>query len=577
MATRREKAGPPIEDRAAAPVDAPAEFAARAAEGMLGPNPFVGLQGKDLLDGAASVLGRTIKQPMLLLEQEAALARDLAAVVSGRSDLAPGPSDRRYLDSAWASNPFYKATLQAHLAWTRALNGLVERSSLEGVRKDRARFVVSLLTDALAPTNTLLGNPAAVKKFIDTGGASVVRGVQNMLRDAAKNRGMPAQVDMSAFEVGKNLAQSPGVVVFRNPVLELIQYTPATETVHARPHLMVPPQVNKFYVFDLAPGKSLVEFLVKRGFQLFMVSWRNPTAAQRNWGMDTYVEALLEAIDAVKDITGSADVLMHGACSGAMTMSALLGHLAAKRQRLVRAATLMVAVLDNRADSQLGTFVTPQTVAAAKRATKAKGVLEGKEMGRIFAWMRPNDLVWNYWVNNYLLGNPPPAFDVLYWNNDTTRLAAKFHGELLDIFTENLLVQPGAMTVLGTPIDLTKVTCDKYVVAGITDHITPWKGVFDTSRSFGGKNEFVVSTSGHIQSLINPPGNPKAKFLLNPKPAATADEWLAGATPTQDSWWPHWSEWLAARSGKRRTAPKTLGSKRFPPGDAAPGRYVRER
>ena len=416
-----------------------------------------------------------------------------------------------------------------------------------------------------------------MKKFIDTGGASVVRGVQNMLRDASKNRGMPAQVDMSAFEVGKNLAQSPGVVVFRNPVLELIQYTPATETVHARPHLMVPPQVNKFYVFDLAPGKSIVEFLVKRGFQLFMVSWRNPTAAQRNWGMDTYVEALLEAIDAVKDITGSADVLMHGACSGAMTMSALLGHLAAKRQRLVRAATLMVAVLDNRADSQLGTFVTPQTVAAAKRATKAKGVLEGKEMGRIFAWMRPNDLVWNYWVNNYLLGNPPPAFDVLYWNNDTTRLAAKFHGELLDIFTENLLVQPGAMTVLGTPIDLTKVTCDKYVVAGITDHITPWKGVFDTSRSFGGKNEFVVSTSGHIQSLINPPGNPKAKFLLNPKPAATADEWLAGATPTQDSWWPHWSEWLAARSGKRRTAPKTLGSKRFPPGDAAPGRYVRER
>jgi len=365
--------------------------------------------------------------------------------------------------------------------------------------------------------------------------------------------------------------------VFRNPVLELIQYAPATETVHARPQLLVPPQVNKFYLFDLAPGKSIIEFLVKSGFQAFTVSWRNPTPAQRDWGMDIYVEALLEAIAAVRNITGADDVNLHGACSGAMTMAALLGHLAAKKEHLVNAATLMVAVLDSKADSQLGTFNTPQTVAMAKKKSDSCGVLEGKEMGRVFAWMRPNDLVWNYWVNNYLMGNPPPVFDILYWNSDSTRLPAKFHGELLDIFTDNLLVKPGAMNVLGTPIDLSTVDCDKYLVAGMTDHITPWKGVFNTSKSFGGDNTFVVSSSGHIQSLVNPPGNPKSKFLVNPEAVDSADQWLAGARAKSDTWWLHWREWLAARSGEQRAAPTALGNDRFRPSESAPGTYVREK
>jgi len=327
----------------------------------------------------------------------------------------------------------------------------------------------------------------------------------------------------------------------------------------------------------LAPGKSIIEFLVKSGFQVFTVSWRNPTPAQRDWGMDSYVEALLEAIAAVRDITGADDVNLHGACSGAMTMTALLGHLAAKKEHLVNAATLMVAVLDSKADSQLGTFNTPQTVAMAKKKSDSYGVLEGKEMGRVFAWMRPNDLVWNYWVNNYLMGNPPPVFDILYWNSDSTRLPAKFHGELLDIFTDNLLVKPGAMNVLGTPIDLSAVDCDKYLVAGMTDHITPWKGVFNTSKSFGGDNTFVVSSSGHIQSLVNPPGNPKSKFLVNPEAADSADQWLAGARAKSDTWWLHWREWLAERSGERRAAPAALGNERFRPSESAPGTYVREK
>jgi polyhydroxyalkanoate synthase len=240
----------------------------------------------------------------------------------------------------------------------------------------------------------------------------------------------------------------------------------------------------------------------------------------------------------------------------------------------VNAATLMVAVLDSTTDSQLGLFATPEAVTAARRASAAKGVLAGEEMGRVFAWMRPNDLVWNYWVNNYLCGNAPPAFDVLYWNNDTTRLPARMHGQLLDIFTGDLFGRPRALTVLGTPIDLGEVTCDKYVMAGITDHITPWKGVYDAARLFGGDTRFVLSSSGHIQSLINPPGNPKAKFFVNPAFPEHADDWLAEARAEADSWWNDWREWLAARSGPKRAAPKATGSRRHKPLADAPGTYV---
>jgi polyhydroxyalkanoate synthase len=552
------------------------DVAAQASEGILGPNPFIGLRPRDILETVGNIGGQAIKQPMLVLEQEATLARDLISVLSGNAEIAPPRGDKRFLDSAWKDNPFYRMALQGYLAWGSSLSSFVEKSGLDNLAKQRAQFVVSLLTDALAPTNTLLGNPAALKRVIDSGGASLLEGVKNLLADLTANQGMPAQVDRTAFELGKNLALSPGAVVFRNSVLELIQYAPATEEVYARPQMIVPPQINKFYIFDLSPGKSIVEYLVKNGFQVFVVSWRNPTAAQRDWDMDTYVAALLAAIAAVRDITGAPDVNLHGACSGAMTVAALLGHLAAIRQRLVNATTLMVAVLGATADSQLGLFATPQTIAAAKQNSRLKGVLEGQEMGRVFAWMRPNDLVWNYWVNNYLMGNAPPAFDILYWNSDTTRLPAKFHGQLIDIFVESQFQQPGVSEILGTPIDLSEVDCDKYVVAGITDHITPWKGVFSTARTFGGKTDFVLSSSGHIQSLINPPGNPKARFSLNPDLRESAEDWLAAAREVSGSWWDHWREWLTAHSGEMRAAPQSLGNERFKPGAKAPGIYVTE-
>lgn len=553
----------PKQDAAATP---PADSAARAKRPRA--------SAKDSVDKAKQMASQAAKTSAVVVEEEARLARDLMAVLAGNSQIAPAPGDKRFQDEAWQSNPFLRMTMQGYLTWTQALGQVVDQIPLDDKNRERARFAVSLLTDACAPTNTLLGNPAALKKMVDTGGSSIAQGLKNMLTDLATNKGMPAQVDKSKFKVGGNLGTTPGAVVFRNPVLELIQYTPTTEKVHARPQIMVPPQINKYYIFDLAPGKSIIEFLVASGFQVFTVSWRNPSAEQADWNMDTYVAALLEAIEAVREITGAEDVNLHGACSGAMTMAALLGHLAAREKPLVHAATMMVAVLDGQAESQLGLFVTPKVVALAKQKSASKGVIEGHDMGRVFAWMRPNDLVWNYWVNNYLMGNPPPAFDVLYWNNDTTRLPAQFHAQLMDIFADHRLTSPGRMSVLDTPIDLAQVKCETYVLAGISDHITPWQGVFNTSRTLGGKNEFVLSSSGHIQSLINPPGNPKAKYFTNAKPAKFADDWLASAQSVQGTWWEHWRDWLKERSGRLRPAATTLGSAGHPPAEAAPGTYV---
>jgi polyhydroxyalkanoate synthase len=562
--------------QASQPGDKVDDLAASAAEGMLGPNPFVGLRPCDIVATAQKIGAQALRQPGLAMEQEAALVRELFGLFSGNAESTPPKGDKRFTDAAWQNNSLYRMTLQGYLAWQRALAGFVERSGLDPANKERARFVMSLITDAASPTNTLLGNPAALKKVIDTGGASLLDGANNIMMDLLKNQGMPAQVNKTAFEVGKNLGTSKGAVVFRNEVLELIQYAPTTQQVHSRPQLIVPPQINKFYIFDLSEGKSIVDYLVKNELQVFVVSWRNPTAAQSHWDLDTYVTALMEAITAVREITGCDDVNLHGACSGAMTISALLGHLASKGDKTVNATTLMVAVLDNTADSQLGLFATPEAIAAAKQHSTSRGVLAGEEMGRVFAWMRPNDLVWNYWVNNYLLGNAPPAFDVLYWNNDTTRLPAKMHGQLLDIFTQNLFSKPGALTVLGTPIDLAEVKCDKYVVAGVTDHITPWKGVYNTATTFGGDTRFVLSSSGHIQSLINPPGNPKSKYYLNPKLPASAEAWLDGAKAEADTWWGNWRDWLVARSGEKRAAPAALGSQQHPAGVEAPGTYVSE-
>jgi len=545
-------------------------------ETAFGLMPFVGFRGTDLFNVSQQIAGQAIKQPPLVLKEYTNFMLEMGRVMTGQSSVEPDARDKRFLDEMWKTNPIYHMYLQTYLTWEKSLNAFIDDADLDKKDADRARFVLSLFTDTVAPTNTLLGNPAAMKKMYETGGASLVQGLTHMLEDLANNGGMPSQVDMKAFQVGKDLGISPGAVVFKNEVLELIQYNPSTPEVYQRPLLVVPPQVNKFYVMDLSPNKSIVRYLVANGQQVFSISWRNPTPEQRDWGFETYDQAILEAIDAVRAITESPDVNIVGSCLGGMTLATLLGHLAAREDQRIHAVTFLVTVLDTNVESTMGLFATKETIAAAREASRLKGVLEGQEMARVFAWLRPNDLIWNYWVNNYLIGKDPAAFDVLYWNNDTTRLPARLHGELLDLYETNAFTHPGTLEVLGTPIDLSKVTNDSYMVAGITDHITPWQGCYETTQLLGGTCTFILSNSGHIQALLNPPGNPKSSYFVNDHYPANPEQWQAHAQKRSGSWWEDWRDWLSKRSSELKAAPRELGSEQYQAGIPSPGSYVFE-
>ena len=548
----------------------------RTSREILGPNPFIGFRGEDIMATAGALAKEAAAHPTLLLEQQANLVREVTQVFAGQSELKPDPKDKRFKDEAWTDNPFYRVYLGGYLAWTKSINDFIDKTTFDEKTKDQARFVTALVTDAMSPSNSIL-NPSAIKRALDTGGKSVVDGLRNMMSDVLNNGGMPSMVDRSAFKIGENIVLSKGSVIFRNDVLELIQYNPLVKEVFERPILFVPPQINKFYMLDIEPNKSMVRFLSMFGFQCFAISWRNPTKEHRDWDLDTYISALDEAVKVVQEVTQQEKINMQAACSGAMTAAALLGYYAAVGRDVVESATLAVAVLDAEAESTLGLFASKETVKAAKAASARNGVMDGQEMGRVFAWLRPNDLVWNYWVNNYLLGKDPPAFDVLFWNADTTRLPAAFHADLLDMYTENKFKHPGALTVLGQPVDMSKVSMDKYFIAGITDHITPWKGVYSTMHMFGGYNEFILSAAGHIQSLINPPyPGTKRTYFVNSDNVPDADAWLANATNVKGSWWTNWIQWVGKRSGGKRAAPETLGNENHRPIVQAPGTYVFE-
>ena len=554
-------------------------LAERAAHHTLAANPLIGVRRKEIARAAATLATHLARQPRVVGKHSAKLAGDLARILAGRSTLAAPAGDRRFADAAWSGNAGYRRLLQAYVALGAALDRCVDDAGMDALGTQRARFATSLLIDALAPTNSLAGNPAAMRKLAATKGTSVLRGLANLVDDIASGRGLPKQVDARPFTVGRNVASTPGAVVFRNEVLELIQYAPTTTQVHARPLLIVPPQINKFYVFDLTPANSLVRAALEQGIPAFCVSWRNPTKANASWGLDAYVAALGEAAAAAREIAGSPDLNVFGACSGGITLCAWLGYLAATRAKHVHSVTLTVCVLDTAALSEgtAGLFVTPATIKAAKAASRKRGVVEGTDLARMFAWMRPNDLVWNYVVNNYLLGNDPPANEILYWNNDTTRLPAQLHADFLELFQSNALVRPRGLAVRGRRIDLSKLGIDAYVVGGLADHITPWQGVYRTAQLVGGRRAtFVLSNGGHIQSLINPPGNKRSWFMTSSARTATADRWTARRDKHEGSWWPHWHAWLCKRSGPKRAAATALGSKRHPPLAAAPGTYVTE-
>lgn len=545
-----------------------------APEAIAGGEPVLTPRPRQVLQAAVA----TLSQTGVVSHETALLGRDLLRIAAGRSQVSAAKGDRRFSDPAWETNPLFHRLEQSYLAAGASMSRLVD--GIDGQVSSRlaetARFTANLLTSAASPTNFFLTNPAAIKKAFDTGGASVVRGTRQLLHDAVHNGGFPEMVDRSEFEVGRNLAVSPGAVVSRTDVAEVIQYAPRSSGAFLRPVLVVPPPIGRFYFLDLAPGRSFVEFATGEGLQVFMLSWRNPSKEQGSWDFDTYADRVSSAIDVVRDVTGADDVNLMVFCAGGIIATGALSHMAAKSDNRVHSVSYAVTLLDFSKPAPIAAYNNRGLLSFARRRSLRAGIISSRQMGSAFTLMRPDDLLFNYVVNNYLLGERPQAFDILAWNADGTNLPGALHAQFLDIFRDNPLVRPGAFTVLGTPVDVSSIKVPVFVTGAVSDHLTPWRGCYETTQLVGGESTFVLSYSGHIASLVNPPGNPKAHYWVGGAPGADPDQWLAAAERRSGSWWERWVEWVTPLSGPQTTVPKRLGSRRNPAMEPAPGLYVRD-
>jgi polyhydroxyalkanoate synthase subunit PhaC len=520
---------------------------------------------------AAALAGR----PRFVAGRGGQLLGELARIAVGTSQVQPSRRDRRFADPGWAGNPLLRRAMQAYLAAAGTAEGVVADAGLDWADSERVSFAVTNLIDALAPSNNPLLNPAALKAAVDSGGGSALAGLRNFVADMASAPRIPSMVEPDAFEVGVDLAVTPGSVVLRTPVFELIQYRPSTPAVRQVPLLMVPPTINKYYVMDLAPGRSMVEYLTGSGLQVFMISWRNPDARHASWDFNTYGQAVLDAMDAAARITGSEQTALMGACSGGIISAMVAAHLAhTGQQDRLASFTLMVTVLDEARAGLAGAVIDERSARLAAAASRTRGYLDGRSLAEVFAWLRPNDLIWNYWVNNYLLGRKPSPFDILFWNADTTRMTAGLHRDFLELGATNALVQPGGATMLGSPVDLGLIDRDSYLVAGITDHICPWQSCYRTTQLLGGRKRFILSTSGHIAAMVNPPGNDKARYQVAKDWPEDPQEWLRHAETAHGSWWPDYAGWLAERCGEEKAAPAEPGGGGLVSICDAPGTYV---
>ncbi|WFL76823.1 alpha/beta fold hydrolase [Altererythrobacter arenosus] len=552
-----------------------------AAQSTTALGPLIGIAREDFIGAVALLLRETASDPQRMMKHAQTFGEDMVKIMTGKSDLAPDPKDKRFMDPAWQYNPFFRAGAQYYLAVQKGMHNWLQELELDDLERDRANFISNIIIDALAPTNTLVGNPTAQKRLIDSGGLSLIKGLQNAYKDMIHNKGMVSQVDKRPFKLGENIATSKGSVVYRTEMFELVHYAPTTDEVYAIPQLTIPPQINKMYINDLSPEKSVIKFLVDSGIQTFVISWRNPSKEQGVWGMDDYVDSCVEAMEAVKAITGSDKVNVNAGCSGGQTASIVASKLAADKNDILGALTLMVCVLHpKQLDIEAGSLVSENGMKLARRRAEKAGIIKADDLARGFAWLRPNDLIWNYVINNYLLGADPPAFDVLYWNADATNLSGTLMGDFLTLFETLAFTKKGEVEMADHKIDLSKVDSDLFILGGVTDHITPWKATYRSTQLFGSKDiTYVLSQSGHMQAILNPPGNPKAKYYTQKKKGKlpdTAEKWLEGTEEVKGSWWPFWMEWVQKRSGKKVAAPKELGNDEYQPLDPAPGLYVVE-
>lgn len=492
--------------------------------------------------------------------------------------VSPAPGDRRFSAQAWSESPIYDYVRQAYLVNAEFLEQMSEAIPLsDGRAKSRVRFLTRQYLDALSPANFAATNPEFVNTALETKGESITRGIQNLLADLEKGR--ISMTDDSAFEVGRNLALTPGSVIFENELMQLIQYAPLTDKVVQKPLLIVPPCINKFYIMDLQPENSLVRFIVEQGVTVFLVSWKNPGVAESHFGWDDYLEkGPLAALDVVRAVTRVKKPNVLGFCVGGTLLTSALAVSRARGEDPVESLTLMTTLLDFADAGELGCLVDEASVAAREATIGKGGLLKGQELAGVFSALRANDLIWQYVVGNYLKGNKPVPFDLLYWNSDSTNLPGPFLAWYLrNMYLENNLRVPGRLKMLGVKVDLRKVDAPAYLLAAREDHIVPWQSAYHARPLLGGETTFVLGASGHIAGAINPASKNKRSYWVSDAAPSDPEEWFEGAVEHKGSWWLHWIEWLKARSGKPVAARGRAGNARYMPIEPAPGRYVKEK
>jgi polyhydroxyalkanoate synthase subunit PhaC len=535
-----------------------------------------------------AVLNRAMERPARLAGANLQLWTNLARIgpfamarAAGADMPPPLPPgrDKRFADPAWDDNPGFAALRQAYLAARQFSADVLAAGQGDPVSDGKAELAASFLLDACSPTNFLATNPAALKRAFDTGGASLIAGARNFLDDLVHNHGRPRQVDTRSFTLGGNLAATPGKVVFSNDLMELIQYAPQTAEVHAIPMLASPPWINKYYIMDLAPGRSFIEWAIRSGHTMFAISYRNPDESMRGVTLDDYLIAGPKtALDVISDITSADKIDITGLCLGGALTGMLAAYLAATGDQRIGSVTLLNTMLDYSEPGMLGVFTDEPTVARLERQMAKQGFLEGSQMAGTFDMLRANDLIFSYVVSNWLMGKRPPAFDILAWNADSTRMPAAMHSFYLrSLYIRNELAR-GELELAGQQLSLGDIKSDSYVVGAVNDHIVPWTTSYQATRLLGGRVRYVLSNGGHIAGIVNPPG-PKAWYTVSPGPAAYpagaagAEQWRAAAETRDGSWWQDWAEWAGPRAGALITPPR-LGSRRYPAVGDAPGQYV---
>ena len=513
-------------------------------------------------------------------QQHAALWQAMLARESGQEAAAVAPAepgDRRFSAGEWLRNPWFDYLRQSYLINSRYLVDWVEALQTEPRTKERVRFMARQFVDAMSPANFAATNPEALKLALETRGESLTQGIRQLLDDT--QRGRISTTDESRFEVGRNLAVTQGAVVFENELMQLIQYQPLTPTVFKRPLVMVPPCINKYYILDLQPENSFVRYALEQGHVVFMVSWRNVTEELGHITWDDYLSSgVLKALEVARAVSGAKTVNALGFCVGGTMLGAALAIMAARGESGVESATFLASMLDFSDTGEIGLFIDEASVALREASIGKGGVMPGRELAMVFSALRANDLVWSYVVNNYLKGKSPDAFDLLYWNADSTNLPGPMYcWYVRNTYLENRLSDPGKTVALGVPVDLGKITIPVYVLATREDHIVPWRTAYKTTRLVNAETHFVLGASGHIAGVVNPAAKNKRGYWAGGKPAADADAWLAAAEEKSGSWWSDWSRWLERFGGARMKAKARLGSPKFKPTEPAPGRYVKHR